>query len=176
MSLPGILTWVVVVLMALAVAGELRPLVIGRGRAGRPRVGAHARPVLAEPGERRQAWHRVRLVLLVASGLLAAPLSESRDHATRWLAGSAIALIVICEFRSWLGLADPGARKTARQESRWLLLAAMSSAYELARGWQYDTLWWLTAVTLLILAPDIDSWLRARISRASGDPTIEPPT
>jgi hypothetical protein len=171
-----ILIWVAVVVVAAAAAGELVPLAAGRRNARRPR-GAHARPVPTEPAERRQAWHRVRLMLLAVSTFGAVSANGYRDHTTRWLAGIALFLIVAAEFRSWLGSSGPGGRRAAWPEFRFVLLAATGSASVLANGWRYDTLWWLAAVMLLILAPDIDAWLRARIiSRASGDPTVDPTT
>jgi len=48
--------------------------------------------------------------------------------------------------------------------------------FTLADGWKHDLAWWpMVVVVFLLAAPDIDSWLRARISRASGDPTVGPP-
>jgi lysylphosphatidylglycerol synthetase-like protein (DUF2156 family) len=174
-SFDDILIWVVIVVVALSAAPILARLAITRGQARRSPPGAHARPVLAEPGERGKAWHEIRALLLVPSAVVASQVVGSKDHTLRWLLGIAIFLIVIWELGSLLGLSEPGARKEARRKSRWVLLLALGTVFTLAEGWKYDTLWWLALVMFLILAPDLDSWLRARLSRGSGDGAIEPP-
>jgi len=169
-----ILTWVVIVVGSLNAAALLAPLAIARLRGRRPASGAHARSKLAEPGERSEAWHELRKNLLITSTLVAGLAVEAKDHAAMWLVGIAISLAVIWEVGSCLGLAEPGARSKAWRELRRNLILASGAAFALVSGWKHDLAWWPLAVVMFLLAaPDVDSWLRAHLSRGSDGPTTD---
>jgi hypothetical protein len=167
-----ILTWVAIVVGSLRAAALLAPLAIARMQAR----GAHARSKLAEPGERSEAWHELRQSLLITSTLVALVAVEAKDDIAMWLLGIAISLIVIWEVGSCLGQAEPGARSKAWHELRWNLIPVSGAAFALVSGWRHGIAWWPVVVFMfLLVAPDLDSWLRARITRGSGDPTTGPP-
>jgi len=113
-----ILIWVAIALASLIAAAVVAPLAFARVPGWRSASGAHARPMLVEPADRRKAWHLFRVFLLVPSTLVALLVVESKDHTARWLVGIAIVLIVIWELGSCFGLSEPGARKKAWHELR----------------------------------------------------------
>jgi hypothetical protein len=165
-----ILTWVVIVVGGLRAAALLAPLAIARLQAS----GAHAAARLTEPGARSEAWRQLRENLLITSTLVAALAVEAKDHTAIWLVGIAISLAVIWEFGSCLGLTEPGARSKAWRKLRHNLILASGAAFALVSGWKHDLAWWPAAIVIFLLAaPDVDSWLRARISRGSDGPTTD---
>jgi hypothetical protein len=165
-----ILAWVVIVVGGLRAAALLAPLAIARLRVS----GAHAAARLTEPGARSEAWRQLREHLLIVSTPVAALAGAAKDHAAMWLVGIALSLAVIWEFGSCLGLTEPGARSKAWRQLRHNLIFASGAAFALVSGWKHDLAWWPEAIVIFLLAaPDVDSWLRARLSRGSGDPTTD---
>ena len=100
-------------------------------------------------------------------------LFESRDHLARWLVGSVV-LVIVFLIRSWFSETEAGGRVKAWREHGSILLPAVASLSSLASGWRYAT-WMMVIVVLMIAAPDLDSWIRSRINRQPGDPTMQPP-
>ncbi len=172
----AVLAWAGIALGTLTAAVPLVSLTVSHVHARRPPPGAHAKPALTEPGARSKAWREFRKSLLAATaGVIL--LSDQLKHAAaaKWLVGVAIFVIVIGELGSWLRLTEPGARSRAWQELRWSLLPAATAVFWLVDGWKHAIAGWLLSIFLFaVVAPDLDSWIRSRVSRKSDDPTAEP--
>jgi hypothetical protein len=168
-----VLGWSIIALGAISAAARLGSLVIDPTRARRPR-GVHARPHLADPGERRNARRELRKDLLIALTGVTLLLLESRDHVAKWLVGTVVIVIVFFEIRAWFSETEPRGRIKAWREHGSILLPAAASLSSAASGWRYAT-WMMAFVVLMISAPDLDVWIRSRINRQPGDAAAQPP-
>ncbi len=120
------------------------------------------------------AWRELRLyVLLAATGVVRLVAGPKPDAAVEAPVAILVVVIVAWDLRWWLRQRQHSGPGTPWREVSRLMLPAMPSLAWLASGWRYTT-WVIIAYGVVLVAPDLDSWLRPRLRREPGDTRPEP--
>ncbi len=170
-----VLAWILFGIGAIAVAGMAFSLTQDRDR---PR-GRHSSDDRVKPEDFPEEWQRLRIIAfdtLVFSMLIMSEATKDSSPlrvSERVFALTGAITLLIWEIGSWRKFTDPGDRRRALNSARWFFVPVVFQMLFVFHVWHSGLarIVALTAMTLIVAGPDVESWIRRRLQRRAGGTT-----